>query len=192
MLSLADMWDKWETTKTIQKAARKVGISEEGLSFTDMQQEKFFQAEDLMDIEKSAHSPVPSSSSPALSSSTLSPASPKHLRIGSAMYWKAKFEMAQQLIHDCNEKCLRLEEIPGLLMVQKVKPKQLTKSSTRVTQVPGLIEAKDVINLVKSIKEQKEQKVKSKEIQMKRKIRKISTAVRANASAKKTYALLLD
>ena len=166
MFSLADMWDTWATPKTIQKAARKVGISEEGLNFTDMQQEKFFQAENLMDIEKSAHSPMPSSSSPALFSSTLSPASPKHLRKGSAMYWKAKFEMAQ---HDCNEKSLRLEEIPGLLTVQKVKPKQSTKSSTRVTQVHGSMEAKDLINLVKSIKEQKEQKVKSKEIQMKKK-----------------------
>ena len=77
-----------------------------------------------MDIEKSAHSPVPSSFSPALSSSTLLPSSPKHLRKGSAMYWKAKFETAQD---DCNEKSLRLEEIPGLLTVQKVKPKQLTK-----------------------------------------------------------------
>ena len=134
MLSLADMWDEWATPNTIRKAVRKVGISEEGLSFTDMQQEKFFQAENLMDIEKSAHSPVPSSSSPAPSSPTLSPASPKHLRKESAMYWKAKSEVAQQLIHDCNEKSLRLEEIPGLLTVQKVKPKQLTKSSTRVTQ----------------------------------------------------------
>ena len=122
-----------------------------------------------MDIEKSAHLLVPSFSSPAPSSSTLSPASPKHHRKGSAMYWKAKFEMAQQLIHDCNEKGLRLEEIPGLLTVQKVKPKQLTKSSTRITKVHGSMEAKDVINLVKSIKEQKKQKVKSKEIQMKKK-----------------------
>ena len=134
-----------------------------------MQQEKFAQAENLMDDEKSTHSPASSSSSPAPSSSTLSPASPKHLRKGSAMYWKAKFEMAQHLIHDCNEKSLRLEEIPGLLTVQKVKPKQLTKPSTRVTQVHGSMEAKDVISLVKSIKEQKEQKVKLKEIQMKKK-----------------------
>ena len=160
------MWDKWETPKTIRKTVRKVGISEDRLNFTDMQQEKFFQAENLMDIEKSAHSPVPSSSWPAPSSSTLSPASPKHLRKGSAMYWEAKLEVAQQLIYDCNEKSLRLEEIPGLLTVQKVKPKQLTKSST---QVHGSMEAKDVINLVKSIKEQKEQKVKSKEIQTEKK-----------------------
>ena len=65
MLSVADMWDKWASPKTIRKAARKVGISEEGLNFTDMRQEKFFQAENLMDIEKSTHSLVPSSSLPA-------------------------------------------------------------------------------------------------------------------------------
>ena len=80
MLSLADMWDKWATFKTIRKAAKKVGISEEWLNFSEMQQEKFFQAENLMDIENSAHSPAPSSSSPAPSSSNLSSASSKHLR----------------------------------------------------------------------------------------------------------------
>ena len=124
MLSLADMWDKW----AIRKAARKVGISEEGLNVTDIHQKKIAQAENLIDDEKSTHSPAFSSSSPAPSSSTSSPASPKHLRKGSAMYWKAKFEMAQQLIHDCNEKSLRLEEMPGLLTVQKVKPKQFDKT----------------------------------------------------------------
>ena len=142
-----------------------------------------------MDDEQSTHSPAFSSSSPAPSSSTSSPASPKHLRKGSAMYWKAKFEMAQQLIHDCNEKSLRLEEIPGLLTVQKVKPKQLTKPFTRVAQVHGSMEAEDVISLVKSIKEQKEQRVKLKEIQMKKKEKEDSTDVKANASAKKTDAL---
>ena len=194
MLSLADMWDKWATPKTIRKAARKVGISEEGLNVTDMQQEKFAQAENLMDDEKSTHSPASSSSSPAPSSYTSSPASPKHLRKGSAMYWKAKFEMTQQLIHDCNEKSLRLEEIPGFLTVQKVKPKQLTKPSTRVTQVHGSMEAKDIISLVKSIKEQKEQNVKLKEIQVKKKEKEKEDFYRckSNASAKKTDALLLD
>ena len=100
--------------------------------------------------------------------------------------------MAQQLIHDCNEKSLRLEEIPGLLTVQKVKPKQLIKPFSSVTQVHGSMEAEDVISLVKSIKEQKEQRVKLKEIQMKKKGKEDSTAVKANASTKKTDALLLD
>ena len=82
------------------------------------------------------------------------------------------------------------------MTVQKVKPKQLTKSFNRVTQVHGSMEAEDVISLVKSIKEQKEQRVKLKEIQMKKKEKEKekedSTAVKANASAKKTDALLLD
>ena len=54
------------------------------------------------------------------------------------------------------------------------------------------MEAEDVISLVKSIKEQKEQKVKLKGIQIKKKEKEDSTAVKANASAKKTDALLLD
>ena len=149
------------------KSSKEGWNSEEGLNVTDIHQKKFAQAENLMDDEKSTHSPVFSSSSPAPSSSTSSPASPKHLRKGSAIHWKAKFEMAQQLIHDCNEKSLLLEEIPGLLTVQKVKPKQLTKPFTRVTQVHGSMGAEDLIRLVKSIKEHKEQRVKLKQIQMK-------------------------
>jgi hypothetical protein len=149
MLSLANMWDKWATPTLIRKAAKRVGISAEGLNINDMQQDKFVQAANLVECERSENTPIPSSSDNALSS-TITPASPNHLRKGSAAYWTAKFEMAKQTIRDCDEKSIRLENIPGLLTIQKIKPKQASKS-TRVTQVHGSMEGKEVIKVVKRI-----------------------------------------
>lgn len=71
------------------------------------------------------------------------------------MYWKEKFEMAQQTIRDCEEKSIQLENIPGLLTIQKMKPKQASKF-TRVTQVHGSMKGKEVVGKVKRINEAKE------------------------------------
>ena len=142
MLSLAKMWDKWATPTLIRKAAKRVGISGEGLNVNDMQQEKFAQAADLVENERPANTPTASSSEGH--SSTTTPASPKHLRKGSVTYWKEMFEMAQQTIHDCEERSIQLDNIPGLLTIQKMKPKQASKS-IRVTQVHGLMEGKEVV-----------------------------------------------
>ena len=61
-------------------------------------------------------------------------------------YWKEKFELSQQLICEAQEKSLQLEEIPGFLTIKKVKPKT-SQVSTRVTQVFGSMEGKDVIKI---------------------------------------------
>ena len=120
MLSLAKMWDKWATSKLIRKAAKRVGISAVGLNVNDMQLEKFAQAANLVENERPA----------------------KHLRKGSAAYWKEKFEMAQQTIRDCEEKSIQSENIPGLLTTQKMKPKQASKS-TRVTLSSSLVDGRE-------------------------------------------------
>ena len=78
------------------------------------------------------------------------------------MYWKEKFEQAQSLIRELNEKSIQLDEIPGLLTVKKIKP-NLEKTSTRITQVHGSMRAKDVASMVKEIKDKKETKAKAKE-----------------------------
>ena len=70
----------------------------EGLNVNDMQQEKFAQAADLVENERPANTPTASSSEGH--SSTTTPASPKHLQKESATYWKEKFGMARQTIHD--------------------------------------------------------------------------------------------
>ena len=120
MLSLAKMWDKWATPKLIRKAAKRVGISAIGLNVNDMQLEKFAQAANLVENERPA----------------------KHLRKGSALYWKEKFEMAQQTIRDCEEKSIQLENIPGLLTIQKMKPNQASKS-TRVTLSSSWVDGRE-------------------------------------------------
>ena len=127
MLSLADMWDEWATPKTIRKAAKKVGISEEGLNFTDMQEEKFFKLKILWILKR------PTSACTFLFHFITCFTKAPLKRISHVL----EVRNSSAIDPYCNEKSLRLEEISGLLTVQKFKPKQLTKSSTRVTQIHG-------------------------------------------------------
>ena len=64
---------------------------------------------------------------------------------------------SQALVRELNEKSLNLEDIPGLLTIEKVKPK-LSKETTRVTQVHGSMHGQDILKLVKDIKEKKKTK----------------------------------
>ena len=166
MLSLAKMWNKWATPMLIRKTTKRGGISGEGLNVNDMQQEKFAQAADIVENERPANTHTASSSEGH--SSTTTPASPQHLRKGSAAYWKEKFEMAQQTIHDCGEKSIQMENIPGLLTIPKMKPKPASKS-TRVTQVHGSMEGNEVVEVVKRITEAKEKMLQLKEEKVKAK-----------------------
>ena len=153
MVILGNIWNKWATPKSIVNAVKRVGITDAGLHVGHMQQDKFLRAENCI-----APSDIPSTSTPTSSFTIQSPDKRKN----SAAYWKAKFEKFQQLIKELSEKSLRLEEIPGFLTIQKVKPK-LSKATTRVTQVNGSMNAKNVLELVKSIKDKKEQQCKEKE-----------------------------
>lgn len=55
MLSLAKMWDKWATPTLIRKAAKRVGISAEGINVNDMRYEKLAQAANLVGNERPAY-----------------------------------------------------------------------------------------------------------------------------------------
>ena len=48
MKILGSMWDKWASKDTIITAAKRVGISKNGLNVKDMQQDKFQQAANCM------------------------------------------------------------------------------------------------------------------------------------------------
>ena len=87
--------------------------------------------------------------------------SPKHVRKNTAEYWKLKFEMAQEIIKNSHEKSLKLNEIPGFLKIDRVKPK-ISSRNHRVTQVHGSVEGKDVLSLVETIKYQKAKKEQAK------------------------------
>jgi hypothetical protein len=94
--------------------------------------------------------------------------SPDH-RKSSAKYWKDKFHQSQLLIRELNEKSLSLEDIPGLLTIEKVKSK-MSKETTRVTQVHGSMHGQDILKLVKEIKEKKDSKKLAVEEKAKQKV----------------------
>jgi len=76
--------DKWASVPSLSKAAKRVGITPEGLSVHFMQQDKFKQAANCIETENQE---------PLLCASTPNQymlASPDH-RKGSAKYWRAKF-----------------------------------------------------------------------------------------------------
>ena len=69
------------------------------------------------------------------------------------------YEMSQNLIEESYEKSLKLSDIPGLLTVNKVKPKEDgDKKKLRVTNVHGSMEAQDVLNKVASLENDKQEK----------------------------------
>ncbi|XP_065672342.1 uncharacterized protein LOC136090155 [Hydra vulgaris] len=154
MMILGRIWNNWAPRQSIIKAARRVGVTSTSLSVNDMQQDKFARAALYIDFSKS----VTSSTTTPGSYTIKSPDKRKN----SAQYWKEKFERSQELIQELSEKSIQLEEIPGLLTVQKVKPK-VSKLTTRVTQVHGSMKGKNVLDLVKVIQDNKNQEIKDKE-----------------------------
>ena len=117
MRILAEMWSKWASAETIKAAGKRVGISENVVNVGDMQEDKFIQAAGCIDNSVCSTPSTPGSSQMI--------SSPVSLRKGSALYYKHKFEQSQEIIKKCHQEALPLEDIPGLLTVSKVKPKQL-------------------------------------------------------------------
>jgi len=50
---------------------------------------------------------------------------------------------------------MKLDEIPGLLTYRKVKPKEISKTNTRINNVHESMEAQDVLKKVEVIEEEK-------------------------------------
>ena len=151
MKIIAEVWGSWVTKESLVTPAKRVGVSRDGLSIQNMQQEKFSQAELCLQSNEVAQK----KSNVVMS--------PKHVRKNTAEYWKTKYEMAQSIINENHERSLKLDEIPDFLKINTVKQKAATTSNTRVTQVHGSLEGKDVRKLVQSIKHEKEQKQIAKE-----------------------------
>jgi hypothetical protein len=162
MLILANIWNTWTSKEKIINAARKVGITNHGLSVETMQQDKFERAAACMDAsaDDSLLSPVSSTSSSVI----VSP----NKRRNSAQYWENKYYQAVSIIETLNESTINIQEVPGFMSIQKVKPK-LSKSKTRVTQVHGSMKAKMVLDKLKVIDDKKIETEKSKEENTKKK-----------------------
>ena len=154
---IMEIWPTWASAETIIKAAKRVGISETGLSVEWMQQKKFEQAARLI--------------SPATPVKTSTPigkiSSPADTRKGSKEYYKHKFEEAQKMLQEISDESINLE-IAGVLKVNKIKPKPERKQ-VRLTQIYGSMEAKDAIGILKSIKESKQKEEERKEMRLREK-----------------------
>ncbi|XP_065677263.1 uncharacterized protein LOC136071680 [Hydra vulgaris] len=112
MTILGEMWDKWASRDTIINAAKRVGISKEGLSVNNMQQDKFHQAANCMvqnqEQEPSSNLVLSTPKKICTRSSAnvlLTPITPHSFpklaktnhRYGSANYWKFMFEQSQMI-----------------------------------------------------------------------------------------------
>ena len=77
------------------------------------------------------------------------------------------YEQSQRNIQNCYEKSLKLDDIPGLLIITK----ELIKKSTHVANVHGLMEGQDILARVEVIQKEKEQK--KEEAESRKKIKRI-------------------
>ena len=92
--------------------------------------------------------------------------SPQNIRKNSALYWKSKFMSAQVVVEESNEKNLQINQIPGLLTINKITPKR-RETNVRLTQVCASVQGKDMLQEVKSIRE------KSRNVEAKKAKKKI-------------------
>ena len=149
MTILSDVWPTWTNDKSLVRAAKRVGITKEGMSVHFMQQDQ------LETAAKCVKSPDKISTTEHVSI-----ASPIGPRKKSAEYYEAKLAAAEEMIARLTKSTPSLEEV-GLLTIKKVTPKEKS-TSVRVTQVHGSMEGKNVLALATKIKEDKEVKEKSR------------------------------
>ena len=122
-----------------------------------MQQDKFDAAERLFGESASTST-----------TASVTPASPKHLRKDSDAYWKAKLLSLQEASaqpRKCSQEVV-LNEVPGLLTVERIPTNREKKKQVRVTQICGSMTARDVISTVKDVQEKKDDVLKAKDKRM--------------------------
>ena len=98
---LADVWTSWATQESTIKAAKRVGISRQGLNWKWMQEEKFTLSEALLSRE------VPDL---ANHQSTWKAKAPEEIRFGTKDYWRIMYEKQLQICQQQSELLFSLEE----------------------------------------------------------------------------------
>ena len=145
---------KWVSKEILVNAARKVGVTTTTLSVDMMQKDKFERAADIMDqseVEPSTSTSILLMPTPGSAILIVSP----DKRCGSAQCWEEKFNQTMLgIIDELHEKSIQLQEIPGFMIIQKVKPK-LSKKNTQVTQAHGSMKAKKVLDMLKDVEDRK-------------------------------------
>ena len=166
MTILAQIWNVWAPKDVIVNAAQRVGISSTGLDVRKVQQDKFEQTAKSMDTE-SSEAPLctPKKTLRSSFSTVVSPLTPnslsntarKKFQCGSSKYWQFMYEQPQGNIQNCYEKSLKLNDIPGPLTINKVKPTELKKINL-CDNVHGLMEGLDILARVEVVQKEKEKK----------------------------------
>jgi len=155
---LSSVWSQWATKESIIKAAKRVGISAEGLNWRWMQVEKFTATESLVKPNEE----ISSSSKPSWQAEA-----PSHIRYGTADYWKHMYHAQLKISKDQAEVPVSPEEL-GILHVEKVK--KIKKKNTRITQVQGSMEGQHILERIEEINKEEEKKNTARE---ERKMKKI-------------------
>ena len=74
------------------------------------------------------------------------------------------YHLSENARKEDGESSLKLDEIPGLLSIKKVKPKDdVSKKKTKITSAYGSIEGKDILSKVEILHKEKEQKKRAAE-----------------------------
>ena len=106
MMTLGNIWGNWAPPKKIINAAKRVGISSQGLDVGWMQQDKFETAARLMTVPENSQREVTES--------------PQGVRIGSAAYWKKKYKMKEMQCHPTKSISRKFPDTwPSILWSQK-------------------------------------------------------------------------
>ena len=136
---LSEAWPEFAAPSVLVNAARRVGLSNEGLNITWMNQEMFKRADYLLN----------GAVSPAKTSSTTSAvvSSPVGVRKNTKEYFKIKFEATHRKLQEVVNTSISLEDVDDLLPSKKIQPKK--SKAIRLTQVHGSMRAHDMLTKVK-------------------------------------------
>ena len=134
---LSEAWPEFATPSLLVKAARRVGLSSEGLNINWMNQEMFKRADYL--INRPA--------TPAKESSAVVISSPIGVRKHSLEYYKQKYELTSRTLQELIDTPVSLKDVDGMLPMKKIQPKK--SKAIRVTQVHGSMRASDILTKVK-------------------------------------------
>ena len=134
---LSEAWPEFATPSLLVKAARRVGLSSEGLNINWMNQEMFKRADYLM------HGPA----TPAKESSAVVISSPIGVRKHSLEYYKQKYELTSRTLQELIDTPVSLKDVDVMLPMKKIQPKK--SKAIRMTQVHGSMRASDILTKVK-------------------------------------------
>ena len=126
---LGEIWSSWTTADTIQKAAKLVGVSENGLDVDWMNQEKMDKAEMLIVKENEPVTPSQKSLLNEIPETAAESGTPEGMRRNSNEYWKFKLQKSEERNQKLREKLnmeseIDLNAITGLLDQKKIRPKK--------------------------------------------------------------------